>query len=208
VRSEAPAPSSFNFNRDIARPAPAVPMQRPAYTQRPAYEQRPASAQRFGSQTLGGQNRAAGNSRRPSFGGNTSGGPYSGRFTGHRVGNPRDHGGDWGWNHGRHWQGAGLYWGGGFWGPFALADLGADALYGSIEDDQDQTDYPSYQVEPDTPGEQLLSDYGLQQIQCGQPNLVEIWGPDNSVICALPTPDLPPNNYEVDPATLTLTPTS
>jgi hypothetical protein len=170
--------------------------------------QRPTTAQHFAPGATGGENRAGANYRRASFTANARGGPYNGRFNGRPIRDPRDRGGDWGWNHGRRWDSSGIYWGGGFWGAFALADLGDDALYGSIDDDQDQTDYPSYQVEADTPGQQMLADYGLQQAQCGQPNLVVIWGPDNSVICALPTDQLPPNNYEVDPATLTLTPTS
>jgi hypothetical protein len=87
-------------------------------------------------------------------------------------------------------------------------DLGETLAYGSIDDDQDQVDYPSYQVQPDTPGEHLLSDYGLEQTQCGPPNLVVIWGPNNSVICALPDADVGPNNYQVDPATFTLVPAS
>jgi len=215
MRSEAPAPApgGFNFNHDISRPAPVMrgaPLpvqQRPAYAQRPATMQRPAVSQRYG-QNVGGENRGGANYRRPSFTANDSGGPYSGRFHGQGIRDPRDRGGDWGWNHGRHWEPSGIYWGGGFWGAFGLADLGDDPEYGFIDDGQGGIDYPSYQVEADTPGQQLLADYGLQQTQCGQPNLVVIWGPNNSVICALPTANLPPNNYQVDPATFTLVPTS
>jgi hypothetical protein len=171
--------------------------------------QRPATAQRYGQPGAGGENRAPAGYRRPSFTSNASGGPYNGRFHGQGIRDPRERGGgDWGWNHGRHWSPSGIYWGGGFWGAFALADLGEDLAYGSIDDDQDQLDYPSYQVEADTPGQQLLSDYDLQQTQCGQPNLVVIWGPDNSVICALPNGNVGPNNYQVDPATFTLVPAS
>ena len=96
------------------------------------------------------------------------------------------------------------YWGGGFWGSLALAELAGALLFGSIVDDQDQLIYPSYQVEPDSPGAQLLQNYGLQQTPCGPPNLVVIWGPDNSVICALPNDTVGPGNYELDPSTLTI----
>jgi hypothetical protein len=101
-----------------------------------------------------------------------------------------------------------VYWGGGFWGPFALGALTDALLFGSIADDREQLIYPSYQVEPDSPGEQLLQDYGLQQTQCGQANLVVIWGPDNSVICAFPNYSVAPGEYEVDPSTFTLLPVS
>jgi hypothetical protein len=36
--------------------------------------------------------------------------------------------------------------------------------------------YPSYEIEESTPGALLLENYGLLQAQCGQPNLVVIWG--------------------------------
>jgi hypothetical protein len=202
----------FNFNQDVGRPAPSTrgpgSMQRPAYAQRPGTIERPESSQRYGQQSLGRENGAAAGYRRPSFTRSASGGPYGDRFHGQGIRDPRDRGGQWGWNHGRHWDPAGIYWGGGFWGAFALVDLDESLAYGSIDDDQDQVDYPSYQVQPDTPGEQLLSDYGLEQTQCGPPNLVVIWGPNNSVICALPDADVGPNNYQVDPATFTLVPAS
>ena len=63
---------------------------------------------------------------------------------------------------------------------------------------------PSYQAESDSPGWHLLADYGLQQTPCGRQNLVDIWGPDNSLICALPNDAVATGDYEVDPATLTL----
>jgi hypothetical protein len=50
----------------------------------------------------------------------------------------------------------------------------------------------------------LLQDYGLQQTPCGPPDLVVIWGPDNSVICALPNNNVGPGNYSVDPETFSL----
>jgi hypothetical protein len=210
-RSAAPA-GGFNFNQDINRPAPITrgpaSMQRPDDAQRPGTIQRPASSQRYGQQGLSRGNGASAGYRRPSFTANAGGGPYGGRFNGRGIRDPRDQGGQWGWNHGRRWDPSSIYWGGGFWGAFALGDLGENLAYGSIVDDQDQVDYPSYQVQADTPGQQLLADYGLEQTQCGPPNLVVIWGPNNSVICALPDADVAPSNYQVDPATFTLVPAS
>ncbi len=198
------APSQgFNFNRDIApRPAPVQQRAAPPQQAAPqrAVEQRQPPVQ--GRAPGGGANYR----RAPITTG--VGGPYHDRFHGPVVRNPHAPGGTWGWNHGVAWRAAPIYWGGGFWGPFAAASLADALLYGEIVDDQDQVVYPSYQVEPDTPGADLLDDYGLQQTQCGPPNLVVIWGPDNSVICALPNDSVAPGNYEVDPSTLTLIPAS
>jgi hypothetical protein len=135
--------------------------------------------------------------------GNVTGGPYRGQFNGRVIHNPRRWGG-WGWNRGIHWYPAPIYWGGGFWGPFATGGLTTGLLFGSIIDYQDQAIYPSYQIEPSSPGAELLQNYGLQQTECGPPNLVVIWGPDNSVICAYPNDMVGPGNYELDPTTLTI----
>jgi hypothetical protein len=135
--------------------------------------------------------------------GNVTGGPYRGQFHGRVIYNPRRWGG-WGWNRGIHWYPAPIYWGGGFWGPFGFSGLGAGLLFGSIIDYQDQAIYPSYQIEPSSPGAELLQNYGLQQTECGPPNLVVIWGPDNSVICAYPNDLVGAGNYELDPTTLTI----
>ncbi len=130
-------------------------------------------------------------------------GPYhSQSFTGSTLHNPH-HWGGWGWNHGVAWYPAPYYWGGGFWGPFWIgaADL---VLLGSIIDYQDEVIYPSYQLAGGSPGAELLQDYGLTQTTCGPPNLVVIWGPGNSVVCAYPNNLVSAGNYEVDPDTLTL----
>jgi len=124
------------------------------------------------------------------------------------IANPHHFSGTWGWNHGIAWRPAPTYWGGGFWGPWALGALAGATLFGAIVDDSSQTEYPSYQVEPDSPGAQALQSYGLQQTECGPPNLVEIWGPDNSVVCAVPNDTVAPGDYELDPATLNLIPAS
>jgi hypothetical protein len=204
----APSAGGFNFNRDItARPAPvqqrpAAPVQQQraiAPVQRAPLTRQQAPAQRPNPPTA--NFRRAPNS-------NTVGGPYQGRFHGAVVRNTRAPASAWGWNRGVVWRPAPVYWGGGFWGPFAIAALTSALLFGSIVDYQNQVIYPSYQVEPDTPGEQLLQDYGLQQTQCGPSNLVVIWGPDNSVVCAFPNDSVAPGNYEVDPSTFTLVPES
>ena len=127
--------------------------------------------------------------------------PHS--YHGPVVNNPH-HWGGWGWNHGRAWYPAPIYWGGGFWGPYALGALTGALLLGSIIDYQDQMIYPSYQVQPLTPGAQLLQNYGLTQTPCGPPNLVVIWGPGDSVICAYPNNLVSAGNYQIDPTTLSL----
>ena len=97
----------------------------------------------------------------------------------------------WGWNGGRAWVASPAYWGGGFWGAFSLGiAFNNDAGY--------------YQVAQSSPGEQLLANYGLQQTDCNQPNLVDIFGPDGSEICAYPNDEVAPGQYQVDPATLSL----
>jgi hypothetical protein len=129
--------------------------------------------------------------------------PVARGFHGSAVRNPHAPGGAWYWNRGVAWSPAPIYWGGGFWGPWAFGDLSAAILFGSIVDANNGV-YQSYQVEPDSAGAQLLADYGLQQTPCGPPNLVVIWGPDNSVICAFPNSMVAPGNYQLDPSTLTL----
>jgi hypothetical protein len=109
----------------------------------------------------------------------------------------------WGWNGGTVWNPARGYWGGGFWGAFALAAATAYA-YGSIVDADNETLY-SYGVAPGSPGAQLLENYQLTQTDCGQQDLVVIYGPDQSVICAYPNDLVGPGNYDVDPSGLTIT---
>ncbi len=93
----------------------------------------------------------------------------------------------WGWNGGNAWLGYDGYWGDGFWGPLAYG-LGA----------------ASYVVTAGSPGAQLLQAYELTQTPCGPPNLVEIYGPDGSEICAFPNALVAPGQYYIDPDTLTL----
>jgi hypothetical protein len=109
--------------------------------------------------------------------------------------------GNWYWNRGVAWAPAPQYWGGGFWGSYALGFVTA-ALFGSIFGANDQI--YSYQIAPDSPGAQLLANYQLTQTPCGPPDLVVIYGPDDSVICAYPNNLVAPGTYSVDPTTLTL----
>jgi hypothetical protein len=185
-------PGGFNFPHDVnprpvpARPAPVMPrvVPRQPVAQPPAPVQRPV---RLPQPVL----------RAP-----YPSGPYH-DWHGPVVRNPR-HWCTWCWNRGVIWYPAPIYWGGGFWGPFALGALSGIIVYGSIADYQTRVIYPSYEVAASSPGAQLLANYGLQQTQCGPPNLVVIWGPDNSVICAFPNDLVAAGNYELDPETLTL----
>jgi hypothetical protein len=117
-----------------------------------------------------------------------------------RIGNPSFHGNAWGWNRGVAWNPAPTYWGGGFWG--ALAFSADAALFGELLL-SGQT-YDSYAVYPDSPGATLLANYQLTQTPCGPPDLVVIWGPDTSLICAIPNGLVGPGEYDIDPSTLTL----
>ena len=100
------------------------------------------------------------------------------------------------------WYPAPYYWGGGFWGAFAIGATSA-AVYGSIVAANNAT-YTSYQAQPESPGAKLLSSYNLTQTSCGAPNLVVIYGPNNSVICAYPNNLVSAGNYSVDQQTLTI----
>jgi hypothetical protein len=160
----------------VAAPRPAAPIQQQA---RPVSAGRPA--------------------QRPALIGNLG---YGGNRSNHRViSNPRYNGGSWGWNRGVVWNPAPRYWGGGFWGPFALG-VATAAIFGSIYYDDETLD--SYQVYADTPGAQLLENYQLTQVPCGPPDLVVIFGPDNSVICAEPNNLVSPGEYQLDPSDLTI----
>jgi hypothetical protein len=120
------------------------------------------------------------------------------------VVNPVYRGPAYGWNHGVVWAPAPAYWGGGFWGAFAIGVTSA-AVYGTIVNSYNHTTYTSYQVQPSSPGATLLSNYHLTQTQCGPPNLVVVYGPNNSVICAYPNDLVSAGNYNLDTATLSLT---
>ncbi len=108
----------------------------------------------------------------------------------------------WGWNGGYAWYPAPYYWGGGFWGAFAIGVTSA-AVYGSVVAANNVT-YNSYQAQPDSPGAKLLASYKLTQTPCGPANLVVIYGPNNSAICAYPNNLVSAGNYSVNSQTLTL----
>jgi hypothetical protein len=165
----------------------------------------------------GNWNGNGGGTRPPNGGGNWNGnyrppGPHNPGYYGGRpiIVNPvYPPGPAWGWNRGVAWYPAPYYWGGGFWGALAIgatsAAIGA-AVYGSIVIDN-QT-YTSYQVEPASPGATLLKNYQLRQTQCGPPDLVVIYGPDNSIICAFPSQYVAPGYYNLDPSQLSIVPAS
>jgi hypothetical protein len=111
--------------------------------------------------------------------------------------------GGWSWNHGAIWYPVPYYWGYGFWGPWGLLAT-PTAAFGSVVDYEYGGAYSSYGVGPQSPGGQLLYDYGLTQTVCGAANLVVIWGPGNSPICAYSNGLVAAGNYQADPATLTI----
>jgi hypothetical protein len=117
------------------------------------------------------------------------------------VVNPVYRGPAWGWNRGVVWAPHYGYWGGGFWGAFAVGAATA-AVMGSIYYNNQR--YNSYQVSAGSPGAQLLSNYGLQQVPCGPPGLVVIYGPNNGVICANPNGRVAAGTYAVNENNLSL----
>jgi hypothetical protein len=120
------------------------------------------------------------------------------------VVNPVYHGGTaWGWNRGVVWVAAPAYYGGGFWGPFAIGVTTA-LVWGTIVNSQTHQTITSYQVQPSSPGATLLSNYQLTQTQCGPPNLVVIYGPNNSAICAYPNNLVSAGEYTVDSSNLSI----
>ena len=121
---------------------------------------------------------------------------YGGRVVANPVYYPA-----WGWNRGVVWAPVGAYWGGGFWGPFAVGAATA-AVMGSIVY-ANQT-YTSYAINSGSPGATLLSNYGLQQVPCGPPGLVVIYGPNFGIICANPNGRVAAGNYAVNTDNLTL----
>lgn len=96
-----------------------------------------------------------------------------------------------------------MYWGGGFWGPWAVG-VGTAVLFGEIVDEEDGEKEQSYQVAPDSPGAKVLSAYALTQVPCGNEGLVVIHGPNNSVVCANPNSTIAAGQYVLDQANLTL----
>jgi len=116
------------------------------------------------------------------------------------VVNPRG-GTAWGWNRGVAWAPRTNYWGGGFWGPFALGTAAVGMTSAIVN--SGSSNY--YTVEQSSPGYNLLSSYGLVQTQClDDPNLVYMYGPQDSLICANPNNLVPSGDYDINIDTLTL----
>ncbi len=183
----APAPAMHSA--PVYHPAPAPvyhPLRAPVYHAAPVYHSATSPAVHAAPQIAPNASYASG--------------PYR-LWRGPVVGNPRRWRW-WAWNRYAIWYPVASYWGGGFWGRWSM--LNPPAPYGAVAGYDDSQLFTSYDVAPQSPGAQLLSDYGLTQAQCGPPNLVVIWGPDNSVICAYPNGLVGAGNYELDPATLTL----
>ena len=110
--------------------------------------------------------------------------------------------GAWGWNGGVAWYPAPYYYGGGFWGAYAIGAATAVA-FGTIVAANNVT-MTSYQVTPDSAGAKLLKSYNLTQVPCSGQNQVVIFGPNNSVICANPNNLVAAGNYSVNSQTLSL----
>jgi hypothetical protein len=178
-----PQQGGFDLHEDVSGPHGTAP----SHLNQPGEQPRPGNAGPGGS------------AQRPALIDRLG---YGAQPENHRVvGNPRYHGNAWGWNRGVVWNPAPRYWGGGFWGPFALGVVAA-AAFGSIYYGDETFD--SYQAEPDTPGADLLESYQLTQVPCGPPDIVVIFGPDDSVICAQPNDLVAPGEYQIDPSTLTI----
>jgi len=110
--------------------------------------------------------------------------------------NPRFYGTRWAWNHGVPWYVNSGYWGGGFWGPFGAFTLAIGAPLWN------QTRY--FEPAWGSPGWWLYQNYGLTPARCGPHNLVYIFGPNDSVMCAYPNEYVFAGFYYVDPGTLQL----
>ncbi len=184
-----PNNGSFNFSGDVARPAPKPPANT-ANGNRPNYNNN-------------------NNANHPNYGGNNNVNVNRNNNVNVNrnnvvINNPHYNynGGAWGWNRGVAWYPAPNYWGGGFWGALAIGVTSA-AVFGAVAGASGQT-ITSYQVQPNSPGAQMLIDYQLTQTQCGPPNLVVIYGPNESAICAYPNNIVSAGYYNLDPSTLTL----
>ncbi len=123
---------------------------------------------------------------------------------GNIVVNPRRGWGGWGWNGGSRWYPNYNYWGGGFWGGFAAGALTL-GLTSAIVNSTSTSETNYIIIEKDSPGYRLFDSYGLTQVQCdSSPDLVFIYGPQDSLICATPNSIVAAGYYDVDPEDLTL----
>ncbi len=185
--SHSPSASGFNLNRDIGGTRPVIQSLPAGHVNQPVVNRRVTQPV----------------AQRPENPPARTYAPPPGRRT--AFPNPRYHGQPaWGWNHGVQWTPAPVYYGGGFWGPFVLGAAAGAIFFGTFDDPYTNQAYESYQAEPDSPGAILLQNYGLTQTPCGPPDLVVIFGPDNSLICAYPNDQVGPGEYDMDPSTLSL----
>ena len=119
--------------------------------------------------------------------------------------NPRGYS-SWGWHGGSPWYPNNTFWGGGFWGPFAVGTVVGGltgALITSAAQNNNNRGDTYIIVKQGTPGYNLLDSYGLRQTRCTD-DVIVIYGPENSVICATPTSRIPAGTYDTDTETLTL----
>ncbi len=207
--SGAPGGGGFNLSNDmrpVARPgAPGA-----GGIAGPGGVQRPGSA---GGGIQRPPNGAGGIQQRPGGGGGgiqrpppgTGGRPPLTRPPGAPppVPPPRPPPPNWHWNGGAIWVPAPIYWGGGFWGPWAFGVTTAIA-FGSIVDNETHETVTSYEVTKDSPGAKVLEAYELTQTPCGPPGLVVIHGPDNAPVCAQPNSSVAAGDYYLDVSNLTL----
>jgi hypothetical protein len=125
--------------------------------------------------------------------------------TGNRtvIVNPRPGWGGWGWNRGVVWAPNYGYWGGGFWGAFAIGAATAGITAAVVSAANNEPDYII--IQQNSPGYQLFDSYGLTQVRCVEDNSqVYIYGPQDSLICAIPNSLVSAGYYDVDPTDLTL----
>ncbi|WP_460192598.1 hypothetical protein [Thermosynechococcus sp. FA-CM-4201] len=116
--------------------------------------------------------------------------------------NPRWNNNPWWWNRGNPWYPVPYYWGGGFWGNLAIGITSA-AVAGAVAGSVAGNNSPTVVV--NSPGGQLLTAYGLVQVPCSG-NVVVIYGPSGSVVCAQPNSLVSAGVYTIDTSTLSLIP--
>ncbi len=216
-RSAAPAqrPSGgggFNLSQDTRRPSqpaqrPSQPAQRPSQpAQRPSQPTQHPTNNGNRTNVNGGNKTNVNTGNKTNVNNNTVNRNTNVNVNNYNrtvIANPIYRGPAWGWNRGVAWAPAYGYYGGGFWGPFAVGVTSA-VVFGAIVNSSNQT-MTSYQVQPSSPGATLLSNYQLTQTQCGPPNLVVVYGPNNSVMCAYPNNLVSAGTYSIDTSTLSLT---
>lgn len=118
--------------------------------------------------------------------------------------NPRPERNSWGWHGGNPWSPNYNYWGGGFWGGFAVGAV-TTAVTGAIINSNSSSNTTYVVIEKDTPGYYLFDSYQLTQVECNtSQNLVFIYGPQDTLMCANPNSVVSGGYYDVDPEDLVL----